>query len=785
MRAYSISVKELCSRSMLSGSIDNRYSSRGRMTEGIRLHQYVQSKYKPTDLSEYSLSLSAVFDDTVLNIAGRADGVLSFRKKPTIEEIKSTSVSLMEFDEPDPLHLAQCKCYGYMYCVENGLDHIDLQVTYIYTGEKRDIKQFEYTYSYDELKDFFEGLCLEFCRYLKENAARQQQRNESIAQIKFPFEFRRFQKETINRIYKLIKAGKNVFMNAPTGSGKTLNALYPAIKAMPYLDNPKVFYLTSKSTQKQVAVNAMEILIKKGLKVKVVEITAKEKACKLAKPNCNPIDCPYANKYYDKLRQERDNILSERQRVLQEDFQTLGETYQMCPFEMSLDFAEWADIIICDYNYVFDPTAALKRFFEDDSYSADYIFLVDEAHNLPDRSRQMYSAEIYMKDLYKLKQTAPSLRKLIKAADEIIDYFNDWDKQAMGKDAYVFEDISLDFYTLLGRFTHEADNYLARAKSDDERYQFILDMYFNVNRFINMYDIKKPSHIFYYDTKGSFLKLFCTDAREYLRAILKKGKSGVFFSATFTPLEYYREILGGENDDDMYNVESSFDKDNFKIAVDTSISTTYAKRALHYKDVADRIYDTVTSKKGNYMVFFPSYAYLNAVYDEYKEKYGENNVLVQERSMNEAKRAEFLSRFTPSSAVTAFAVIGGVFGEAVDLVGDKLIGAVICGVSLPMICTERELIREHYDKMQKSGFDYAYVYPGMNKVLQAMGRVIRTQDDKGCAVLLDERFRYTAYKKCFPPHYDNMVFVNNSDQLKKYLRSTGFDEFFDDGFYEE
>lgn len=785
MRAYNISVKELCSYSMLSGSIDNRYSSRGRMTEGIRLHQYVQSKYKPTDLSEYSLDLSAVFDDTLLNISGRADGVLNYKKHPVIEEIKSTSRSLLEIEEPEDVHLAQCKCYAYMYCVENALDCIDLKVTYIYTGEKKDIKQFEYSESFEELKSFFDKMCLAYIDAIKRSEALEEKRNDTIAKIKFPFEFRMYQKETINRIYKLIKAGKNVFMNAPTGSGKTLNALYPAIKAMPYLNNPKVFYLTSKSTQKSVAINAMQILMKKGLNAKVVEITAKEKACKLAKPNCNPIDCEYANRYYDKLRENKDKILDGRNFVLQKDFEAISEEYKMCPFEMSLDFAQWADIIICDYNYVFDPSAALKRFFDDESESADYIFLVDEAHNLPDRSRQMYSAEIYKKDLYKLKQVAPSLRKLNKIADEIIDYFGEWESDSRGKDANVFEDISLDFYTLLGKFTHEADNYLSRANSSDEKYQYVLDMYFNVNRFINMYDIKKESHIFYYDNKGDFLKLFCTDAGEYLKAILKKGKSGVFFSATFTPLEYYREILGGSSDDDLYSVASSFDKDNFKIAVDTSISTTYAKRALHYKDVADRIHDTIMSKRGNYIVFFPSYLYLNAVYEEYINKYEDDNILLQERNMNEKKRNEFLSKFTVSSAVTAFAVIGGVFGEAVDLVGDKLIGTVICGVSLPMICTERELIKEHYDKSGKSGFDYAYVYPGMNKVLQAMGRVIRTQDDRGCAVLLDERFRYSAYRKCFPPHYDNMVFVNNSNDLKKYLRSSGFDEFFDDGFYEE
>ena len=781
MRTVSVSVGELCESSSLSGSIDTRFSSRSRLMEGIRLHQYIQSKYGPDDLYEHTLDLEAVFDDILMCVSGRADGVLSVKRDPQIEEIKSTTADLYEMKEPNPGHLAQCRCYAYMYAHNNGLDHIRYRVTYIYAGEKHDIKSFEYSDPTDILREYFSDLCEIWLERLRETERYEAVRNEKIGAMKFPFEFRAYQKETINRIYRIIKEGKNVFMNAPTGSGKTLNSLYPAIKAMPYLNHPKIFYLTGKSTQKQVALDALSILRKKGLPIRALELTAKEKACRLESTTCNPLDCPYALDYYDKLSANRSELTAKKSMMTASDFLKLSDDYIMCPFEASLDLSDWADVIVCDYNYVFDPSAALKRYFEEDT-GRDFIFLIDEAHNLPERSRQMYSSVISRYDLSMVRKTAPTLKNLGECVSEILDRFDGMKHNAVNGGAYIFKEADTELYMLFTRFCQEADRFLTRAKSDDERYAFILDMYFNVMKFMSIWDLKGDSHVFYYDAEGDFLKLFCTDAREYLSAMLKKAKSSVFFSATLTPLDYYCEILGGERSDYLLNVKSSFDPDNFRIAVDTSIVTTYQKRALYFGDAAERINAVISHRRGNYIVFFPSYAYMQGVAEEYKKRY-EDELMMQERNMKEADRQAFLSKFASGSAVTAFAVIGGVFSEAVDLVGDKLIGAVVCGVSLPMVCTERELIKEHYDQGGRNGFDYAYVYPGMNKVLQAMGRVIRTQDDRGCAVLLDERFSFGAYKKCFPPHYSQMVFLRGEEALKRFLSSDGFSDDYYDDFY--
>ena len=778
MGSYSVSVREICEFSLLSGSIDNRFAAGVRMQEGIRLHQYIQSAYGPDDEAEVALTGEYSRNEITMHILGRADGVLRMSSSPTIEEIKSTSLAYGEVKEPLAVHLAQCRMYAYLYAVSNNLASMGLKVTYVHLSTRRETS-FEYNASFAELKGWFEELCAGYADHLVFIENLTDTRNESIQLLRFPFEFRRYQKETINYIYRCIIKKTNVFMNAPTGSGKTQNTLYPSIKALPNLGSrAKVFYLTGKSTQKAVALNAMDILARKGLKAKTVEITAKEKACMIGKPKCNPRDCPYALDYYEKSARAMKEFISSNDIFTFEVFKKAAEEYTVCPFEFSLDASLYADVIVCDYNYVFDPHAALKRYFED-AKGMDYIFLADEAHNLPERSRQMYSEEMTCERLRYMQRHAGKLRRLNEAMDSLYDCLQGYSLLCDNTGSYIFDEPTTDFTSAVTNVSQQLENFLERADSSDERYSDLLDYYYELMRFSSLIEMKGDSHVFYYDKENEMLKLFCTDAKGYLADTLAKGRAAVFFSATLTPLEYYRDILGGGPDDKMLNIDSIFAKENFKIVVDTSIETTYARRALYYKEAAKRIRATVTAKPGNYIIYFPSYAYMQSVYDEYKKAFGEEGCLIQKRQMREKEREEFLSHFTLDSVTTAFAVIGGVFGEAVDLVGDKLIGVVICGVSLPMICTERELIRSHFDKQGRDGFDYAYVYPGMNKVLQAMGRVIRTSDDKGCAVLLDKRFNYTAYKRCFPPQYDQMVFVNSLSKLQMFLKMSPSD----DGYY--
>lgn len=766
---YSVSVHDIVDYILMKGDIDNRYVKKGRMLEGTKIHQLVQKNYTAEDLAEVAVKTKITVEHFTLNIQGRIDGVLSYGNEPVIEEIKSTYTDLEFLDRPHENHLAQGMMYAYIYASINQLPFIQVRITYYNAADKK-TKSFDTNYTLETLANFFEDICQKYFIYLSMKEKLIIARDDSIAQLQFPFEYRKYQKEITARIYNSIKEEKNIFINAPTGTGKTINAVFPSLKILPSLNNGKIFYLSAKSTQKQIAEDTVKLLRENGLCLKSITITAKEKCCFLEKPSCNPDDCPYAKGYYDKLPQALGEILNQENIITFEIICSYAEKHRMCPFELSLDIANWADMIICDYNYVFDPSAALKRFFDENAQGGDYIFLIDEAHNLIDRSRDMYSADLDKKMILSAKAAAKGNKRLNNSLKDINSELLTYKKNCEENEVLIMEDISDKLLGNLYKFQNAADDFLSKSASNrTEAYQMIYDLYFEVNAFMGIYDIKNNAHCIFYDKSEKQLKLFCTDAQAYLRRILEKGKSAVFFSATLTPMHYYCELLGGNKEDHLLNVPAIFDKENFTIIVDKSVNTRYTHREQYYQPIADRIYQIIQNRKGNYLVFFPSYAFLESVYQCYETSYGCKLILKQQRFMNEKEREEFLLKFETSASVCAFTVAGGVFSEGIDLVGDRLTGTIICGVSLPMVCTQRELIRSHFDDIGKNGFEYAYLFPGMNKVLQSMGRVIRTKEDVGCAVLLDERFAHHAYKKCFPPQYDQMVFVSSIEELTEEL----------------
>jgi DNA excision repair protein ERCC-2 len=766
MQIYQVSVRSLVEYACLKGDIDTRYVAASRRQEGIKIHRYIQSAYGEGDMAEVAVKYVYEQDGISLNVQGRIDGVLMRGGAPVIEEIKSTARRTEDIAAPVETHLAQCKTYAYMYACMFPADNIALKVTYCALKSK-EIKSFDYTYSFNDLADFFSGLCRQYAAYLGDMETYRMRRDASIGAMTFPFPYRKYQRTVISKIAGVIREGKNIFISAPTGTGKTLNALFPAVASLAEKPQGRVFYATAKSTQKQVAKQAVELMMQNGLQAKTVVITAKEKACFLDKPACNPEECSYAQGYYDKLNDAVKALLNERDLFDYEAIAQAARSRGMCPFELSLDIASACDIIICDYNYIFDPSAALRRFFEDPDADSGYVLLVDEAHNLEDRARSMYSAQLKKGDILALRRMIKDEKTLCKKLSDINKILLGIDR-ACGGESLILDGIGEDVTGALYAFQNAADKYLQRMPRGAQCGP-VSDMYFDINRFLMICDIMNEAHSVYYDKAEKTLNLFCACPRDYLKEKLACMRASVFFSATLSPLSFFCEVLGGGRDDYLMNVPSIFDQNNFKIIVDTSIATSYRKRAQFYCQAAMRIGAAVHGEAGNRMVFFPSYAYMQSVYEQYASLFGEDGVVLQAHDLTEEERSAFISRFTEDSAVTAFVVAGGAFSEAVDLAGRRLIGCVVCGVSLPMVCTRRELIRRYYEKTGKNGFEYAYIFPGMNKVLQAMGRVIRTAGDTGCAVLLDERFAHAPYKKCFPAHYGERLYVCGQDELEEAL----------------
>lgn len=767
MASYHVSVRNLVEYVYLKGDIDARYVPANRRQEGIKIHRYIQNTYGSDDISEVAVKYAYEKNGVSLDVQGRIDGVLKRDGIEIIEEIKSTSRAVEGIAEPVQTHLAQCKAYAYMYCAPKNLDSVKLKVTYCALKSK-EIKSFCYVYSLKELSEFFTDMCEKYTAYLFELEKYRLRRDASIRRMTFPFSYRKYQKSVIDKISEVIGEGKNIFINAPTGTGKTINALFPAVASLAKTSQGRVFYLTAKSTQKQVAKQAVLLMQNNGLLAKTVVVTAKEKTCFLDTPACNPDDCIYAKGYYDKLNGVMETLLKERDVFDCEDIAGAARRFGMCPFELSLDIATACDVIICDYNYVFDPSAALKRFFEEPDRDSGYVLLVDEAHNLEDRARSMYSAELKKEDILTLRRSLKDEKTLYGKLSDINGELLRLHRRCEGE-SLLLERVDESLAGALYAFQNAADKYLQRSPRGTY-YTAVSDMYFAVNKFLLIFDIMNETHRVYYDKAEKTLNLFCTCPKDYLKEKLSYMQSAVFFSATLSPLNVFCEALGGRREDYLMSVPSIFEKNKFKIIIDTSIATSYKKRGQYYAEAAKRIRAAVQSSAGNRLVFFPSYAYMHSVCNEYEKRFGIENILLQQHDLSESERSAFITHFTEDSAVTAFVVAGGAFSEAIDLAGKRLIGCIVCGVSLPMVCVRRELIRGYYESEGKNGFEFAYIYPGMNKVLQAMGRVIRTASDVGCAVLLDERFAHAPYQKCFPAHYDRRLYVHGQTALEEALR---------------
>ncbi len=783
-----ISVRNLVEFILRSGDIDNRKKGGqdiNQMLEGAKIHRMIQSSMGAGYHPEVYLKKLIPLEGYDILIEGRADGIITGDDPGagvTIDEIKTMYLDPDRLKEPVPVHLAQARCYAYIYAEQEGLSEITVRMTYV-NQTTLETKYFHETYTFGEIKAWFDDLIGRYRRFAEFEFTFRSIRNGSISGIDFPFEYREGQKELVTQVYSTIYHSKKLFLHAPTGVGKTVSTVFPSVKALGEGLADRIFYLTAKTITRTVAADCLDILRQQGLKLKSVVITAKDKICPLEKPECNPLACERAKGHYDRINDAMYDLLMNEDSFTREKIEEYALLHRVCPFELCLDMSLFSDAVICDYNYVFDPNVYLRRFFSDGA-AGRYIFLVDEAHNLVERGMDMYSAVLYKEDLLKLKhlvkQTDTRLdraagscnRKLLSLKRECETYM-------------MLEDVS-DLVMALNRLMGRLETFLDEQEHFKDTEE-VLDIYFKVRHFLNMHDNMGENDYRIYcehDAAGDFfIKLLCINPADSLRLRLSKGVSTVFFSATLLPVRYYKDMLGADDGDYEVYARSVFDEKKRGLFIAADVSSKYTRRnSAEYMRIAEYIHDICTAKEGNYMVFFPSHAFLENVLYAYNDEYSDDGVrlIIQKSSMSEEEREDFLMQFRTdlclpaprdAGSLAGFCVMGGIFAEGIDLKNDSLIGAIIVGTGLPMVSNERKILKEAYESEGLDGFDYAYRYPGMNKVMQAAGRVIRTVDDVGIVALLDERFLLREYLKLFPREwkdYERMRIETAAEKVKEF-----------------
>lgn len=856
-----ISVRGLVEFILRSGDIDNRHvqSPENAMLEGGRIHRMIQNSMGPYYHAEVSLRYQLETERYELSIEGRADGIedrffgtsddciypskaailaatdkkntkmtfvserlehwtvaktttqmttLSFIEQPVlVDEIKGTYRDLKKIKEPLLLHEAQAKCYAYIYALQNGLDNIRIRVTYcnLDTEEK---KLFEKDFFFEELEVWFLEVLARYRKWADYTCEWNERRTKSIHQLGFPYPYREGQKELVTYVYQTIYHQRKLFIEAPTGVGKTLSTVFPSVKAVGEHKADKIFYLTAKTITRTVAEETFALLRERGLLFKTVTLTAKEKICFCEEVECNPEACPYAKGHFDRINDAMYDFITHEDSFDRERVEQYAGKHRVCPFEMCLDMSLFADAVICDYNYAFDPHVYLRRFFADVS-GQNYLFLIDEAHNLVDRGREMYSATLRKEDFLAMKKVVKDFstdieRKLEKCNKLLLE-------KKKNCENYRIEEEIASFVNSLNRLKASMDKYLEEHEESPIRKE-VLDFYFQVSHFLEMYELMDENYVVYtqMESDGSFIiKEFCVNPAKNLAACMARARSTVLFSATFLPIQYYKKLLGGTEEDYEVYAHSIFDPGRRGLFIGSDVTSKYTRRSeMEYYNIASYIHAIIRERTGNYLVFCPSHAFLEQVYTAYTEHFQDENkveCILQEDFMREEEREAFLQKFregknqslSPTDerqmqqekhqlaleeiiqfpveyeeekSLVGFCVMGGIFSEGIDLKKDSLIGAIIVGTGLPQVCNEREILKKHFDAQGENGFDYAYRYPGMNKVLQAAGRVIRTEEDLGVVALLDERFLQGSYQKMFPREWEHFEVVTTSQIGKRVER---------------
>lgn len=768
-----LSVGKLVNLICRSGNIDTRFGMGDRTEEGKEVHRILQSAYG--EGWEKEVALKKTFDVQGIMLQGRADGVFDRCK---IHEIKSTRRSIKEWDgEGMDIHWAQAYCYAFLLAEMENLSEVDILLTYynLKSEERRDITR---TLPVGMLRDYVEGLIEHYAVWNRFQMAWIEKRTASLLAVRFPYgEFRGGQRKLAAAVYTAVRDGFNLIAEAPTGVGKTISVLFPALKAMGEDRIDKVFYLTAKAVARTVAEEAARDLRQAGGFIKLVTLTAKDKICFTGERKCNPVDCAYALGHFDRINDCIFDVLSTEDHMDREHVIQYAQKHRVCPFELSFDLAMFSDVIICDYNYVFDPQVKIQRFFTE--VSERYSFLVDEGHNLPQRARDMYSAVVCHDNAAELRKAYPkssqphkALGKLVKLLKECGDAVcasgkpHTEDHAPPSKLCFQIQRVIEAAYT----YGSETEGFeLSNGHSD-----LLADLY----RFDLLYDIHNEGHRWIETADaGGTGRLLCVDPSELLGRSYLQAVSTVVFSATMAPYRYFEDVLGLSGCKRLV-IDSPFPKENRLMVLGGGVDTRMAGRENAYQLVADYIASLVSGRRANYLVFFPSYDFMNRICTLLDEKEASWCLHPQVPGMTEAEKEKYLSVFQSNGqqTVIGLAVLGGSFSEGIDLSGNRLEGVAVVGFGTPYVNTENLVIQRYYDEAGKDGYTYSFVYPAINKVVQAVGRLIRTENDKGMVLFLDDRYVSPRYRLLLPKDWSLKRLKRPSEVSVEHMRFWGITE---------
>ncbi len=841
MRTLRTSVRRLVEFLLRSGDINSESDGHGgieAMQAGSNIHRMLQASAGEAYQAEVSLAGSIFFpagsfnphaarleireeavssqEGFFLRVEGRADGIIDDGTHPlVIDEIKGVARDVSAIDEPNAVHEAQALCYAYLYlrskmgpsALSTAFDkQVVLRLTYasMTTGE---VRQIERAYDMPSIEARFFSLLEAAQRWAAWRVNHDALRDESLSSLTFPLSPRGSQQEIMEAVASAIHEGKRLYVQAPTGSGKTLATLYPALRAVGSGEASRIAFLTAKTMTRGPVLEAIDLLRQQDFAANVLVVTARDKICPIranarggqvrSRPLaslCNPVECPLARGHYDSVNNALYEAISSHDLLDASSIKEVAASHHVCPYELQRDAARWADVIVCDYHYAFAPSAGLLG-AADEPESGNTVFLVDEAHNLVERMREMYSAELTVSELKELERLlrAHDIPELRKALHAVVSAFPTW-RMALPEGAHqssrgrgsrpsyqavrisdAFEDtlatlverIDKDL-ELLSPFAGNAQENWGRTGSPNgatvEVFLALRDTGLRIRAFLGALQRSESGYATFLgrtENGGRRLKVYCVDPHHDLDERLERAKAAVFFSGTLLPMEYHQKLLAAQEKDASLYVLSSFDNHRRQVLIGSDVSARFSQRGPElYGRIATYLMALTRTRPGNYLAFLPSYAMMEEVSKALNPLEDTGTTFIQQRpSMRENEREQFVAKFretrTAGKSLLGLCVLGGIFGESIDLPGESLVGVVVVGTGMPRATSEREVIRDYFDAKMGKGFAYAYTYPGLNKVLQAAGRLIRTEKDHGTVLLLDDRFLDKELQRAFPREWKN------------------------------